>query len=72
MASGRGFVARALDLDGGTAAVVAAVRAGVVGLLRLVAVGTLLERRKADGEVGASLALAGVGDAPLGDSHGLW
>jgi hypothetical protein len=43
-----------------------------VGLLRLVAVRALLERREADREVGASLALAGVGDAPLRDSHGLW
>jgi hypothetical protein len=42
-----------------------------MGLLRLVAVRALLERRKTDREVGASLALAGVGDAPLRDSHGL-
>jgi hypothetical protein len=71
-ASGRGFVAGALDLDGRPAAVIAAVRAGVMGFLRLVAVRALLERRKTDREVGASLALAGVGDAPLRDSHGLW
>src|SRR2546423_11077877 len=62
--SGRGFVAGSLDLDGGPAAVVAAVRAGVVGLLGLVAVRTLLERREPDREVGAPLTLAGVGDAP--------
>src|SRR2546423_12904091 len=69
--SGRGFVAGSLDLDGGPAAVVTAVRAGVVGLLGLVAVRTLLERREADREVGAPLTLAGVGDAPLRDSHGV-
>src|SRR3982751_965357 len=69
--SGGGFVAGALDLDRRAAAVIAAVRTGVMWLLLLVAVRTLLERRKADREMGASLALTGVGDATLGHSHGV-
>jgi hypothetical protein len=68
-ASGGGFVAGALDLDRRAAAVVAAVRTGVMRLLRLVAVRTLLERREADREMGASLALPGMRDASLGDAH---
>src|SRR2546423_9812969 len=71
-ASGGGFVGGALDLDRGTTAGIAAVRTGMMRLLGLVAVRTLLERREADREMGAPLALAGVGDATLRHSHGLW
>ena len=58
-----------LELDGQAALVVAAVRAGVVRQLHLVAVRALLERRHADGEVRAALALAGMRDASLGYTH---
>jgi hypothetical protein len=40
-------------------------------LLALVAVGTLVEPRQADREVAAALALTGVRDAPLRNTHGL-
>ena len=59
-----------LRLDRQAAVVVAAVRADVVRQLQLVAVRALLERRHADGEVGAALALAGMRDASLGYTHG--
>jgi hypothetical protein len=49
-----------LDLDRGPAGVVTAVGAGVVDLLRLVAVRARLEVRHANSEVGAAIALASV------------
>src|SRR5688572_6137966 len=69
-ASGGRFVAAGrLELDRLAAAVVAAVRAGVMRLLHLAAVRTLLELRQADRKVAASLTLAGVGHPPLGHTH---
>jgi hypothetical protein len=41
-----------------------------MGQLRLVAVIALLETRHTQGEVGATLALAGMRDASLGNTHG--
>ena len=58
-----------LQLDREAALVVATVRADVMRQLHLVAVRALLERRHADGEVRAPLALAGMRDASLGYTH---
>src|ERR1700694_5544239 len=69
-ASGRGFVARPLDLDRRAARVISAVRAGVVRPLLLVAGGGFLERRQADGQMRSSLALSSVGYPSLGHTHG--
>ena len=41
-----------------------------MGQLRLVAVVAFLEPRHAQGKVGATLALAGMRDASLGNTHG--
>src|SRR5215471_5880689 len=68
-ASAPGVVAGLLDLDGEPALVIAAVRADVMRLLELVAVRALLERRHADGEMRAALALTGMRDASLGYTH---
>src|SRR5215207_9093407 len=60
---------RGLDLEHRPAAVVAAVRAGAVAALRLVAVRTVLELRKGQRLVCASIALPSVGDPALGHAH---
>jgi hypothetical protein len=60
-----------LGRDRETALVVAAVGADVVRQLHLVTVRALFERRHADGEVGATLALTGMRDASLGYTHGV-
>jgi hypothetical protein len=49
-----------LDLDRGAAGVIAAVGAGVMDLLGLMAVRARLEVRHGNGEVGATVALASV------------
>jgi hypothetical protein len=70
-ASARGVVSgRWLQLDGESAVVVAAVGADVMRQLHLVTVRTLLEIRQFDGEVCATLALAGMRNASLGYTHG--
>src|SRR3989304_3385399 len=51
--------------------VVAAVRAGAVGRLGLVAVGTLAERERGDEVVRAPLVLAGLRMTPFGVGHGI-
>jgi hypothetical protein len=68
-ASARGVVAGRLDRDGEATLVIAAIGTDVMRLLELVAVRALLERRDADGEVRAALALAGMRDASLGYTH---
>jgi hypothetical protein len=60
-----------LDLDGEPAVVVAAVRTDVMRELHLVAVRTLLEVRQFDGEVRATLTLAGMRDTSLRYTHGV-
>src|SRR6266508_3365630 len=68
---GRALVGLGLDVERLAAGVVAAVRAGVMLLLALVAVRTLVQPRQADREVAATLALSGVRDTPLRNTHGL-
>src|SRR5438128_6068346 len=58
-----------LDRDRLPAVVVPARRTDVVGALQLVAMVTLDQRRRADGQVRAALALAGLGNLSLGDAH---
>src|SRR5690349_15988116 len=58
-----------LDLHRFAAAVPAAVRAGVMRLLGLMAVRALLELGQRQRVVRATLALARMGYAPLRDSH---
>ena len=72
-ASARGVVRRGggLELDGESTVVVAAVGADMMRQLHLVAVRTLLERRQLDGEVRATLTLAGMRDTSLGYTHGV-
>src|SRR5262249_28659827 len=70
--SGGGVGRRLLELDGLAALVPAAVRADVMGQLRLVAVLALDELRHAQRQVRAALALAGVRDAALRNTHGPW
>jgi hypothetical protein len=60
-----------LDLDGEPAVVVAAVGTDVMRELHLVAVRTLLEVRQLDGEVRATLTLAGMRDTSLRYTHGV-
>ena len=59
-----------LDAHGLAAVVPAAVGARVMRALLLMAVRTLLELRRRQRVVRSALALAGVRDAPLGNSHG--
>jgi hypothetical protein len=59
------------DLHGLTSAVPAAVGAGVVGALGLVAMRARFQARDRERVVRAPLALASARDTPLGDSHGL-
>src|SRR4029453_7715593 len=70
-AIGVAAAAHRLRRHGQPALVVAAVRADAVRQLHLVAVRTLLEAGQIDREVRAALALAGVGDASLGYTHGV-
>ena len=65
-----GFVRCLLQFDRKSARVVTAVRAGMVRPLLLVAVRALLEGGQAKRKVRAPLALAGMGDASLGNAHG--
>src|SRR6266550_5676323 len=58
-----------LDRDSLPAVVVAARRTDVVGALQFVAMVALDQRWSADGQVGAALALAGLGNLSLGDAH---
>jgi hypothetical protein len=60
-----------LGLDGESAVVVAAVGTDVVRELHLVAVRTLLEVWQLDGEVRATLTLAGMRDTSLRYTHGV-
>src|SRR6476619_2799989 len=70
--SGGGVGRGLLELDRLAALVPAAVRADVVRQLHLVAVIALHELRHAQRQVRAALALAGMRDASLGNSHGPW
>src|SRR6185503_15428980 len=70
--SGGGVGRGLLELDGLAALVPAAVRADVMRQLLLVAVLALHELRHAQRQVRAALALAGMRDASLGNSHGPW
>src|ERR1700746_3875295 len=70
--SGGGVGRRLLELDGLAALVPAAVRADVMRQLRLGAVLALDELRHAQRQVRAALALAGVRDAALRNTHGPW
>jgi hypothetical protein len=58
-----------LDLDCGASGVLAAVGAGVVDLLGLVAVRAGLKVRHRDRMMRAAIALSRMRDSPLGDSH---
>src|SRR6185503_4123978 len=60
---------RNLDLEDRPARVVAAVRAGVVAALWLVAVRALLQLGQRERLVGASVTLSSVGDPALGHAH---
>src|SRR3954471_23785025 len=72
-ATSGGVVGRGLlELDRLAAVVPAAIRTDVMRQLRLVAVIALLELRHAQRQVRATLTLAGVRDAALGNSHGPW
>src|SRR6476659_3402779 len=70
--SGRGVGRGLLELDRLAALVPAAVRADVMRQLRLVAVVALHELRHAQRQVRAPLALPGVRDASLRNTHGPW
>jgi hypothetical protein len=58
-----------LDRDGLTTVVPAAGRACVVRAVKLVTVVALDERRRADREMRAALALASLGNLSLGNAH---
>jgi hypothetical protein len=58
-----------LDRDGLTTVVPAAGRARVVRAVKLVTVLALDERRRADREMRAALALARLGNLSLGNAH---
>src|SRR5664280_635262 len=58
-----------LDLERGPTGVVAALLAGVVRQLGLVATRARLEMRHRNRQVGAAIALSGVRDFPLGNTH---
>src|SRR6476646_3174668 len=70
--SARGVGRGLLELDRLAALVPAAVRADVMRQLRLVAVIALHELRHAQRQVRAPLALPGVRDASLRNTHGPW
>src|SRR6476620_2040143 len=70
--SGGGVGRGLLELDRLAALVPAAVRADVMRQLRLVAVVALHELRHAQRQVRAPLALPGVRDASLRNTHGPW
>src|SRR5829696_6601609 len=61
---------RGLDLQHRPAAVIAAVRAGPMAALRLVAVRAILELGKRQRVMRAPVALSSVGDPALGHAHG--
>src|SRR5262245_41891920 len=67
---GRSVFLRRLDLEDRPAGVIAAVRAGAVAALRLMAVRAFLELREVEREVRAAIPLSSVGDASLGHAHG--
>jgi hypothetical protein len=58
-----------LDRDGLTTVVPAAGRARMVRAVKLVTVLALDQRRRADGEMRAALALASLGNLSLGNAH---
>jgi hypothetical protein len=62
-------VAFLLDLERGPTGVVTALLAGVVRQLGLVATRARLQVRHRDRQVGAAIALSGVRDFPLGNTH---
>src|ERR1035437_1347675 len=58
-----------LDLYRGPAVVVAANRAGLMNLLRLLAVRACLENRQCQRMMGTTVTLSCVGDSPLRNTH---